>query len=172
MSSWGVENYRRAGQPVFADLIARRQPPFLLADSPSLFAALVPGVKVDRSRALLPEDAQALQANYIRHWGMLFVAGKQLRPEAGIGFEIAIAGDYRLEAPAPLVIDGNRLAPGSIVTLAAGTHSVAFGTAGEATLRWAQASVPTLEPTDPLAFFNRKSWAGMTPAMMTPDAAR
>jgi hypothetical protein len=33
-------------------------------------------------------------------------------------------------------------------------------------------SVPALPATDPLAFFNRKTWAGMTPSMMTPDAAR
>lgn len=174
MSSWGVENYRRAGQPVFADLIARHQPPLLLADSPSLFAALVPGVKVDRGRALLPEDARVLQENYIRHWGMLFVAGKQLRPAEGAAFGIAVAGEYRLEAAAPLVIDGNRLAPGATIALSAGAHSVDFGgAAGEATLRWAQASlVRTPPPTDPLAFFNRKSWAGMTPFMMRSDAPR
>ena len=174
MSSWGVENYRRTGQPVFADLIARLQPPFVLADSPSLFAALVPGVKVDPTRALLAEDAQALQDNYIRHWGMLFVAGKQLRPVDGASFDIAIAGAYRLEAAASLIIDGNRISPGGTVTLAAGAHSMDFsGAPGEAALRWAQASaVPALPPTDPLAFFNRKSWAGMTPFMVRSGPAR
>jgi len=86
---------------------------------------------------------------------------------------IAIAGDYRLEAAAALGIDGNRVAPGSTIALAVGAHDVAFGAAaGEATLRWAQASsVPMLPPADPLAFFNRKSWAGMTPSMMHTDAA-
>jgi hypothetical protein len=174
MSSWGVANYRRAGQPVFAALVAQHQPPFVLADSPSLYAALVPGVLVNRARALLPDDARFLQDSYIRHWGMLFVAGKHLRPAAGDSFDIAVAGAYRLEAAAPLVIDGNRLAPGDTVTLAAGAHSVDFGgNAAEATLRWAEASaMPALAPTHPLAFFDRKTWAGMTPAMMRPDAAR
>jgi hypothetical protein len=32
--------------------------------------------------------------------------------------------------------------------------------------------LPALPATDPLAFFNRKTWAGMTPSMMNPDAAR
>ena len=175
MSSWGVENYRRAGQPVFADLVARHQPPFVLADSPSLFAALVPGVKVDRSRALLPEDARVLRDTYIRHWGMLFVAGRHLQSTAGapVSFDIAVAGAYRLEAAAPLAIDGSRVAPGDIITLSAGAHTLDFGGRGEATLRWAQASsVPALPAADPLAFFNRKTWAGMTPSMMHPDAAR
>ena len=175
MSSWGVENYRRAGQPVFAALVARHQPPFVLADSPSLFAALVPGVKVDRSRALLPEDARVLQETYIRHWGMLFVAGRHLQSTDGttVSFDIAVAGAYRLEAAIPLAIDGRRIAPGDTVTLSAGAHTLDFGGAGEATLRWAQASsAPALPATDPLAFFNRKAWAGMTPSMMNPDAAR
>ena len=173
MSSWGVENYRRVGQPVFAALVARNQPPFVLADSPSLYGALVPGVVVDQDRSFLPEDTRFLQDNYIRHWGMLFVAGKHLGSPA-TNFDIAVAGAYRLEAAVPLVIDGNRLAPGGTIALSAGAHSVDFGgTAGDATLRWGQASsVPALPPTDPLAFFNRKSWAGMTPSMMRPDAAR
>jgi hypothetical protein len=176
MSSWGVENYRRAGQPVFAALVARHQPPFVLADSPSLFAALVPGVKVDRSRALLPEDARVLQDTYIRHWGMLFVAGRHLQSTDGatVSFDIAVAGAYRLEAAVPVAIDGSHVAPGDTVTLSAGAHTLDFSSGrGEATLRWAQASfVPALPATDPLAFFNRKTWAGMTPSMMRPDTAR
>jgi hypothetical protein len=174
MSGWGVENYRRAGQPVFAELVARDQPPFVLADSPSLYAALVPGVELDRDRTFLPEDMRFLKENYIPHWGMLFVAGKHLAGAGAVDFDIAVAGEYRLEAATPLVIDGDRLAPGSTVTLAAGAHAADFGAvAGEATLRWAQASsVPALPLADPLAFFHRKGWAGMTPSMMRSDAAR
>ena len=173
MSSWGVENYRRAGQPVFAALVARNQPPFVLADAPSLYGALVPGVAVEQGRTFLPEDARFLQDNYIRHWGMLFVAGKHLDSSA-TSFDIAVSGDYRLEADAALAIDGTPVAPRGTVNLSAGAHTLDFGGgAGAATLRWAQAStVPALPATDPLAFFNRKSWAGMTPSMMRPDAAR
>jgi hypothetical protein len=172
MSSWGVENYRRAGQPVLSTLVARHQPVFVLADSPSLYAALAPGVEVDPDRAFLPEDTRFLRANYIHHWGMVFVAGKHLRSaEAAAGFDVAIAGAYRLEADAPILIDGNSVAPGDSIALSAGAHRVGFGGSAEATLRWAQAStVPALPPTDPLTFFQRNSWAGMTPAMMRADA--
>ena len=31
MSSWGVEDYHRARVPIFADIVARTQPPLLLA---------------------------------------------------------------------------------------------------------------------------------------------
>jgi hypothetical protein len=169
MSSWGVDNYREAGEPIFADLAAKDQPLFVLADSPSLYGALVPGIAVDEDRTLLPEDIRFLQENYVRQWGMLFVAGKHLRsPERA--FAIAVAGEYRLEAVAPAVIDGNRTEPDGVVTLATGDHTIDLGGAGDATLRWAaapQASAPV--PTDPLTFFQRKSWAGMKPEMMRAD---
>jgi hypothetical protein len=175
MSGWGVENYRRAGQPVFAELVARHQPPFVLADSPSLYSALVPGVELDSDRTFLPEDTRFLNENYVPHWGMLFVAGKHLASEGGgvLGFDITVAGEYRLEAATPLVIDGMTLDPGGTLALVAGAHTADFGAAaGEVLLRWAQASSVPAPPTDPLAFFYRKSWAGMTPAMMRSGAAR
>jgi len=176
MSSWGMDSYRQAGKPVFADLVAKDQPAFLLADAPSLYAALVPGVQVDENRTFLPEDIRFLQENYVRHWGMLFVAGKHLRAagSGNLAFNIAVAGAYRFEAAAPAIIDGNRMEPGTVVVLAAGDHTIDFGgSAREATLRWAAAShVPDRAPADPLTFFQRKSWAGMTPQMMRADASR
>lgn len=176
MSSWGVESYRRAGRPIFAELIAQHQPVFIFADSPSLYGALMPGIDVVKERQFLPEDVRVLQENYLQHWGMLFVAGKQVKvtgSEPG-EFSIMMGGDYRLEAGAPAIIDGTRVEPGSTVALAAGSHAIAMeGGSGDATLRWAKASyVPAVAPSDPLTFFDRKSWAGMTPSMMPPDAAR
>jgi hypothetical protein len=104
---------------------------------------------------------------------MVFVAGKHLSSSSrkNLAFGVAVAGEYRIEAAVPVTIDGNRLEPDSVVPLSAGDHTIDFGEgAAEATLRWAQAShVPELAPTDPLTFFNRKTWAGMTPQMMRPD---
>lgn len=164
MSSWGVDQYRKVGQPVFADLVAKDRPQFLIADSPSLYAALVPGVLVNERRALLPEDARFLRENYVHHWGMLFVPGKHLQSGAATTFDVAIAGDYRFEATTPASIDGRSTAPGDVVTLAAGSHQA--DVAGEAILRWANAPVPTEAPTDPLIFFDLKTWAGMKTSQM------
>jgi hypothetical protein len=170
MSSWGVDIYRQAGQPIFADLVAKDQPPFVLADSPSLYGALAPGIEVNQDRALLPEDVHFLQENYVRHWGMLFVAGKHLQ-SSDRAIRIAVAGEYRLEATAPAMIDGSKVEPNGVVALTAGDHAIELSGAGEATLRWAAASrVPALAPADPLTFFHRDSWAGMTPQMMRQNA--
>ena len=158
MSSWGVEQYRQAGKPVFADIVAKTQPPMLLADAPSLYGALIPGVTVKEERALLEPDARFVKENYIAHWGMLFVAGKQLAIPTGrspVTFDIAIAGDYRIESAVPLSLDGQRLRPGSVVTLTVGPHTaeVAAGPA-QAILRWARALPPPAEtPIGMLTFF-------------------
>jgi hypothetical protein len=162
MSSWGVGKYRDAGEPVFRELVAKAQPPLLLADSPSLYATLVPGVTVVPERELLPADIAFLKDNYLQHWGMIFVAGKQIElPASGenVSFEIVVGGDYRLEASASARIDGRRLEPGGVVTLATGIHSILAGPAtGHATLRWAGAlPPPASEPTDIWAFFSAGS---------------
>lgn len=159
MSSWGLGKYREAGVPVFRDLVAKAQPPLLLADSPSLYAALVPGVTVVPERELLNADIAFLRDNYLQHWGMVFVAGKTIElPALGekVAFDVAIAGDYRLESAIPVHIDGKELAPEGVVTLAAGTHSILADRAtGPATLRWAGAlPAPDTAPTDIWAFFS------------------
>ncbi len=158
MSSWGVENYRQAGRPLLSDIVARTQPPMLLADAPSLYGALTPGVAAKEARALLPADAAFVKQTYIPHWGMLFVAGKQLAIPVGrrpVAFDIAIAGDYRLESAGPVVLDGQLLRPGSVVTLAIGRHAVeAAAGPAQATLRWARALPPPAEtPIGMLTFF-------------------
>jgi hypothetical protein len=162
MSSWGVDKYRDAGEPVFRELVAKAQPPLLLADSPSLYAALVPGVTVVPDRALLPADIAFLKANYLQHWGMIFVAGKEIDPpapgETG-SFQIAVAGDYRLQSGGPVTIDGTRREPGTVFALGTGSHSIATDpAAGLSTLRWAEAlPPPESEPTDIWAFFSAGS---------------
>jgi len=158
MSSWGMQIYQKTGRPYYPDLVAQAQPPLLLADSASLYAALIPGVTVKEERRLLPEDVRFLQDNYVQHWGLIFVAGKKLRPPAAggrAGFETAIAGDYRLEAAAPLTIDGVSVQPGEIVTLGSGEHWFqAERMAPDAVLRWANVTnPPSDEPVHLLTFF-------------------
>lgn len=158
MSSWGMQKYQQAGRPYYPDLVARVQPPLLLADSPSLYAALFSGVTLSEERRLLPEDLRFLSDNYVQHWGFIFVAGKRLEgPETGdrIAFDIAIAGDYRLEATTSFVIDGTTVQPGEVVTLETGMHWFqANRTASDAVLRWAKAMEPPVtEPIGLWAFF-------------------
>ena len=156
MSRWGVDSYRAAGRPVFADIVARDQPPLLIVDALSLQAALVPGHPVIPEGELLPDDIAFLNAHYVQLWGMLFVPGKRFSGTAqGDGaFDIAIAGDYRFEAAGAAELDGQAVSPGAVVHLGLGGHrlTVAPGT-GEAVLRWAKALPPAGEPVELSDFF-------------------
>jgi hypothetical protein len=156
MSRWGIEVYRAAGRPVFADIVAHDQPPLLVVDTLSLQAALVPGHPVIPEGELLPEDIAFLNAHYVQLWGMLFVPGKRFHGTApGDGaFDIAIAGDYRFEAAGAAELDGQAVSPGAVVHLGLGSHRLvgAPGT-GEVVLLWANARPPAGDPVDLSDFF-------------------
>jgi hypothetical protein len=158
MSSWGMDQYQQEGRPVFPALIAAGQPPLLLADSIPLYHALIPNVVTAPAWHLLPADRAFLADNFIRHWGLVFVAGKILQPTSGsieATFEIAIAGDYRVTAEGPIRLDGHEMAPDDVVTLGAGAHTFQNGTNAPATLRWAAAGdAPVDQPIDLADFFD------------------
>ena len=153
MSSWGLEDYRANGRPVFREWITAHRPLFLLTDPRAL--------DLDRpwgeSRAggayrLLSEDYETLVDNYLPHWGPIWVAGKRLAPgHAGSAdsFTLLIPGRYRLEAEVALTIGGTLVEPGSVIGLAAGTHQVDFPPGirdRPARLRWAAARPGPQEP--------------------------
>ena len=169
MSSLGLQNYRDAGRPVFPSLAARDQPPMLLVDSPSLYAAMFPGVTVRAHHELLPEDKQFLNENYLQHWDILFVAGKRLLPPAPDGrmtFQVAIAGEYKLESAVAVDIDGARVPPGGNIRLGVGGHRLTSSRPLEPViLRWAAARpAPDGAPVGLNGFFGRTKF-------LIPDAS-
>ena len=152
MSSWVLESYAVKGRPIFAGLIAERQPLFLLTDIRALDLESPWGeARAGDGFRLFREDYDALKANYLPHWGPIWVAGKvvTLGGEAQ-DFEILIPGDYRLEAEGPVAIDGVVHEPGAIVSLDPGGHRVVSrGPPQSATLRWAGARPgPSEAPLD------------------------
>jgi hypothetical protein len=146
MSTWGVEGYLDAHQPVLSQAIAREQPPLLILNSPLLWDAVAP-TDEPGSRRLLPSDAEALRLNYIEQWGPIWVAGKKLTAEAG-RFAVAIGGTYTLECRGARQIDYAQVPCGGSTNLAPGPHGWA---GGRATLRWGDhlstlAGSPPAEP--------------------------
>jgi len=137
MSTWGLGTYRRAGRPVFPEIIARAAPPLVVANVGALDAALR-GRHLPSDAALLPADATLLRETYVPHWGPIWVAGAQLRVAAGEDrrVEIRIPGPYTLEAAAPVLIGAHRLAPGTAVELDRGAHRVEATRAGPVVLRY------------------------------------
>ena len=127
-------------------------------DSPALHAALLEEIEVPDEIALLPEDAAFLAAHYLQYWGMIFVVGQRLsvaEPGETVGFDIVVAGDYRLEAEGPVRFDGVRLQPGESVRFETGPHEFTAGPGmTETVLRWADlGEAPDAEPVGLLEFF-------------------
>lgn len=148
MSTWGLQNYRAAGKPVFADIIARSRPPLLLANRDELAQAVRFGDS--RPGALLPEDQDVLHKSYVHYSGAIWLAGRAF---TGTGEEelisMAVAGAYRVESAMPVIIDGVTFEPGDLVSLGASPHRVMVSGGTAVRLIWAAASTSPTPPDLP-----------------------
>jgi hypothetical protein len=126
MSTWGMENYLKTGRPIMRRLLENRRPLFLVANLPSLDFSLPrenPFTQVNY--ALMEEDWEILNANFIPHWGIIYVTGKKIvfGPETVSElFEIIIPGIYTIETTGPVQLKGTRYSPGATVDLEQGFH--------------------------------------------------
>ncbi len=147
MSTWGMEGYHARGRPVFAEILRREQPVFIIANNTQLNIALPDDLRrryIPPAYDLLAEDLALLRDNYVHHWGPLYVAGKRVEIESAAEpaeFEVSIAGTYTLEAATLEAtgvarIDGEPIAPGEAVTLTQGMHQLAADAPGGYVLRW------------------------------------
>ena len=139
LSTWWIENYLAAGRPLVRDLLVRTQPVFVIANSPVLAAALEARSPAPGDGRLLDADGTVLRSNYVHHWGPIWVAGKTLHAgPAPAPTEFLIAGNYRFEGRAPLLIDGRAVAPGNVARLGRGVHAIASPSGRQnVVLRWA-----------------------------------
>jgi hypothetical protein len=135
MSTWGLQNYREAGRPVFADIIARSAPPLLLANREELDTAVRFGDS--KPGALLPEDQEILRQSYVHYAGAIWLAGRSLTGTgAEVDLSMPMAGDYRIESLESVQIDGVIHQPGEVVALGRGTHRVLAAKDVEVRLVW------------------------------------
>lgn len=152
MSTWGLESYRARGEPVMRELILKNQPKFVLANHRGLVLHLDIS---DGPYSLFPADVEALRANYIPHWGPVYVPGKYLvlDEEGRADFEILIAGEYTLENADDVKIDGKLYRAGDVIHLEKGHYKLDSGVPGAyLLLRWgSNLKVPDFElPDGPL----------------------
>ncbi len=132
MSTWGMTKYLAAEQPVMERTAELARPAFMVTNVPALFTA-----RPDRY-GLLEADRAFLQRSYSRYWGPIRVAGgtgKLSAGETGV-LHVPFAGDYRIESPVPLLIDGQHRQPGDV-----------FAVSGPVEIR----PVAGFEPPEPLA---------------------
>ena len=159
MTSWGMENYLAAGTPIFHQLLMKQQPVFLLANIPSLDLSLSRENEMTPfDYALLEEDRKVLSRNFVHHWGMLYVLGKQLNfaeNKETEDFWILVPGTYTVETASEVELDGTVCNGGATLHLGKGRHSLT-STKGPATvtIRWGdQLYKPTRPPPKTQPFF-------------------
>lgn len=141
MSTLGMSKYHSDSHIALAETLDRRPAVFLIANHPAFRHALT-GHPADLHPLLQfkPLDATHLRQNYLHHWGLLFVAGKQLdlSAEQTRPFSIAVPGEYTLETAHPIVIDGHLRQPGEAFHLPKGMHSAHSHATVSVTLRWGE----------------------------------
>ncbi|MBT5048446.1 MAG: hypothetical protein HOM58_08075 [Rhodospirillaceae bacterium] len=129
MSGWGMENYRARKSAIMEDLMRREQPRFLIANSCALNISMASNTSdATCQHRLLDRDFHILRANFVHHWGPIYVIGKTFDigvPGVPQSFQIFVSGIYTLEAAAPVSIDGVVYQPGDRVRLDQAPHNIA-----------------------------------------------
>ena len=128
-STWGLEGHQAGAR--FSLIIEKHQPPLLIANTPVFQKALDPNFEF-ADQWLSEPDTRALQEAYIHHWGLIYVAGKELTSKSG-NFDLLIAGSYTLECEGSRVIDATQSQCGDVINLESGVHS---WEGGALTLSW------------------------------------
>lgn len=157
MSTWGMETYRSSEVPSFPKLLLSEQPVFVLANSHVLINAMDGTVFEEAFYPLLPRDITALRDNFIHHWGAIWVAGKTFNPATQVpqDFHVAVAGGYTVEASGDVMIDGRRLAPGEVLHLLQGPHTLQTIDGNfRVALRWGDHLPVPSNPAPSKAIFN------------------
>lgn len=137
MSTDFLREYHARGLPIMRSLVEDRGPVLVIAN--------VSGLELDKTweevtrypHQLLREDFEYLKANYIHHWGPLWVAGVQVRanPETVL-VDLPVTGTYTLESRTSVWLDDLPFSPGSHRFLAKGLHRIASETVQDVTIRF------------------------------------
>ncbi len=158
MSTWVLGDYKNRGTPQLKESIENNKPPFFIANiGPLDFMDKTP-IFQNPKYTILDDDKKALVENYIHHWGELYVAGRHIKlsktnPESR--FPLLIFGEYTLEGPSTVFIDGVKVVPGDSVYLSDDTHIMSMDQAtGDYTLRWGKQLYRPQSPPIEMAIFN------------------
>ncbi len=139
---WGIEKYLRTGKPLIREAMMAQPVPLLL-DNKDEFADAIDGVA---EHTLHPQDTAAIRANYIRLWGDIFVAGRNVEAQSSVGWDVMVPGTYTVEGA--LTINGQSYRSGDLVELKRGTSQLSNDSAKAARLVWGD-NTPTPSGTEP-----------------------
>ena len=125
MSSWGLQTYRKKGEPIFKQILEECEPKFLITNSHQLALAMNARSSENNPYRLFDQDAEVLRANFIHHWGSIWVAGKSFGPAMSpTEFDISIEGIYSVESSGQIILDKQQYNDGDYIFLSKGSHVI------------------------------------------------
>lgn len=126
----GIWKYLQAGRADYVEAM-RTAPVPLLIDNNDDFTALFD----EGDTALFhPADAQALLQTYVRFWGDIFLAGREIGTGEAIAWNVRVPGTYTVEGT--LEVNGTAYADGDLVELDRGVARLANTNETTARLIW------------------------------------
>ena len=118
MSTWAVAKYNDRGIPIFADIVEKHRPPFLLTTKTALLRAMLPSLPASGRTKLLPEDEEVLRRSYVHYSGAIWLAGREVELNGEVStVRLPFPGRYRVEATQPVVINGQTISDGMVIAL-------------------------------------------------------
>jgi hypothetical protein len=139
MTTWGMSIYVGAGIPVMRQRMERDVVPLVLASEQQSYLTFEKMlIGTGASPYFVEEDVTALRQNYVRFWGPFWLAGKRV-PANGVAVreEFLVPGPYTVH-DAAVAVNGRTYAPGEIVRLDRGMHSLEGRSNSSARLVWGE----------------------------------
>lgn len=130
-TQWGVALYQQSGRPLILETLSEQTVP-LLIDNNREFSRAMDGSDTTTFHA---SDIEAMRETYIRHWGDIFVAGRDIAPGETLAWNVLVPGTYTVDA-GPIFIDGRSYETGSQIELARGQISLGNDASQSARLIW------------------------------------
>ncbi len=178
MTSWDMEKYIERKKPIMLNALVKNHPVFLLSNIVSLNLSLTRDeVLKSGYLPLLDEDHSILKNNFIHHWGILYVTGKDIyfgHKNKRQTFEILIPGVYTIEAKGNVRINNIVYPPGSQIEFEKKEYTIdSAETPTRVMIRWGKKLYrPPDNPSSQLVFSgyywknvlpNRENWPYQIP---------
>ena len=146
----GQDRYWHNEVPRYADVMAAKAVPLVLATDPAFQGALDHEAE---TTAFFAADRDAIRESYIPFWGPVHLAGKELEPGEQATWNVRVPGSYTVKGR--MLVDGTNFETGDVIELRRGTVMLAETGDAPASLTWGDnIAKPSLAPP------SRPYWTG------------
>lgn len=114
-TQWGIDLYLSTGRPLMLEAMQDHTIPLLVDNNREFTGALME----IRTGTYHPDDFTALSGTYMRHWGDIFIAGREVKAGETLEWDVLVPGIYTVKGGS-LVVAGTTYTDGQTVTLRRG----------------------------------------------------